>query len=775
MLLNMFSIKSPIRIKQFAMLLLLCISMSYVKAQTTILTQTFDFPALFPPFGWTNTMVAGAGAPGNWSRVTTGGSPIQEPHSDPAEAKFNSYYYAAGTAGDLSSEVIDFTTVGTYTVNFWMYRDAGNGNDKMEVYVNTTQASAGGTLIGTVNRKTSLTPFVATAGWYNYTFTIPSSYITATNYVTFKGISDYGFNIYLDDITVVRDVITIPSCATGFSPVAGAVDVCSNTTLSWDVTPFATGYKLSLGNNAPNYNNVANNLDLGNVVSYSALLLNSTFYKWRIRPYNENGNAIGCLQNSFTTGIDVCYCIPQFIEPNCVSLDFIDDVYTTGAFTNISNLNTGCAGDANNYSYYSAFTIVGIKGSIFNLNLQSGAEYPQGYGVWADWNHDGDFNDAGEFVFQSATPTTAIVIAPITVPLGSTIGVTRLRIRAFYNEAPLATQACALWNEGESEDYNIQVTDCVITNYYFDGDGDGYGNPFAIFTTCIPPVGYVINNSDCNDASFAVNPGAPELCNGMDDNCNVTIDEGAAIAVVTPTGATTVCKGTNLILNANTGVGFTYQWTRNGGNVTGATASTYNVTKSGSYAVKVTVPGGCLATSTAISCTVTASPNASISTPEGTNLCGLPDLDLVANTGVGFTYIWIKNGIIVPGITTQIYAVSTIGDYRVKVTNAAGCSKTSAIKTVTTSCKIGETINDLNAYPNPSANLVNISFNLSGAIDGTLILTDMLGRNLINYDINFIGGFYNDVINVSAFAEGVYYITIISGNTKVVKEIIVSR
>ena len=737
--------------------------------------NSFDFPALFPPMGWTNTKVAGTGAPGTWARVTTGGAPIQEPHSDPAEARFNSYYYPAGTECDLSSEVVDLSVLGTYTVNFWLYRDAGNGNDKMEVYVNTTQQSAGGTLIGTIYRKKSLSPVAPTEGWYNYSFTIPASYNTATNYITFKGVSDYGFNIFLDDIAVVKNVVSIPSCASGNFPLDGAIDVCSNATVSWDIVPYATGYKLTMGNNAPNYNNVAANLDLGNALSYSALLDNNTVYKWRVRPYNENGSAVSCYQNTFTTAADVCYCTPAFIEPNCTSLDFIDNVYTTGAFSNISNMNTGCGGEDFNYTYFDALTIVAVRGASFTLNLQSGIEYEQGYGVWADWNQDGDFDDADEFVFQSATPTIALVSGLINVPLTASLGVTRFRIRAFYNELPLASQSCVLWNEGESEDYNIEVQECTEADYYFDGDGDGYGNPFAVFTTCIPPVGYVINNDDCDDANASVNPGAPELCNGADDNCNITIDEDAVTAVVTPAGATSVCKGTSLILNANTGPGFTYQWTRNGANLAGATGISYSVTKSGNYAVKVTAPGGCLATSASIACTVTASPKAVINTPEGTDLCGLTDLDLVANAGAGYTYVWYKNGVLIAGATTQTYAASTIGDYRVRVTNAAGCNKTSPIKVVTASCKVDNAATVFEVYPNPASSTLNVVFETTNTESATITLTNMLGQQLIKETIQLQNNVYQNQFDVSQLAAGIYYIAIENNNDIQVKEIVITK
>jgi Putative metal-binding motif len=38
--------------------------------------------------------------------------------------------------------------------------------------------------------------------------------------------------------------------------------------------------------------------------------------------------------------------------------------------------------------------------------------------------------------------------------------------------------------------------------------------------------GWSLDCNDCNDEDPAVNPGAEEICNGIDDNCNGTIDEG---------------------------------------------------------------------------------------------------------------------------------------------------------------------------------------------------------------------------------------------------------
>ncbi|MBP6511230.1 MAG: T9SS type A sorting domain-containing protein [Bacteroidia bacterium] len=72
------------------------------------------------------------------------------------------------------------------------------------------------------------------------------------------------------------------------------------------------------------------------------------------------------------------------------------------------------------------------------------------------------------------------------------------------------------------------VSPLLVTTYYADVDGDGFGDPNNSIVSALPtpPPGYVVNSSDCNDASSAIYPGAPELCNNIDDNCNLSVDEG---------------------------------------------------------------------------------------------------------------------------------------------------------------------------------------------------------------------------------------------------------
>jgi hypothetical protein len=61
---------------------------------------------------------------------------------------------------------------------------------------------------------------------------------------------------------------------------------------------------------------------------------------------------------------------------------------------------------------------------------------------------------------------------------------------------------------------------------YRDADGDGFGDPAVAFPSCdgsIPP-GYVAADTDCDDQNAAVHPGATEVCNGVDDDCDGIVD-----------------------------------------------------------------------------------------------------------------------------------------------------------------------------------------------------------------------------------------------------------
>jgi len=62
--------------------------------------------------------------------------------------------------------------------------------------------------------------------------------------------------------------------------------------------------------------------------------------------------------------------------------------------------------------------------------------------------------------------------------------------------------------------------------YYKDFDNDSFGNSSISIKTTTNPVGYVADNTDCDDTNSNIFPGASEIFNQKDDNCDGQIDEG---------------------------------------------------------------------------------------------------------------------------------------------------------------------------------------------------------------------------------------------------------
>jgi hypothetical protein len=68
--------------------------------------------------------------------------------------------------------------------------------------------------------------------------------------------------------------------------------------------------------------------------------------------------------------------------------------------------------------------------------------------------------------------------------------------------------------------------------------------------------------------------------------------------------ASIVCQGQSTLLSTNIVAGSSYQWQKNGVNISGATTANYSATSAGSYAVIVTNSGGCSTASNAVALTL---------------------------------------------------------------------------------------------------------------------------------------------------------------------------
>jgi hypothetical protein len=94
---------------------------------------------------------------------------------------------------------------------------------------------------------------------------------------------------------------------------------------------------------------------------------------------------------------------------------------------------------------------------------------------------------------------------------------------------PGASETC----NGTDDDCDGNTDEAAVdaVAWYPDSDGDGKGNTLATATlVCGTPVGFVKDNTDCNDTDPAVKPGAVERCNGLDDNCDGAVPANEADA-----------------------------------------------------------------------------------------------------------------------------------------------------------------------------------------------------------------------------------------------------
>jgi gliding motility-associated-like protein len=100
-----------------------------------------------------------------------------------------------------------------------------------------------------------------------------------------------------------EDVTSPPACTIMSNPVNGAINVNIAANISWNYSPTATGYRISIST-VSGTGNIENDLNVLNVLSYNPILdlPPSTQIFVQITPYNENGDLSPCPEQSFTTG-----------------------------------------------------------------------------------------------------------------------------------------------------------------------------------------------------------------------------------------------------------------------------------------------------------------------------------------------------------------------------------------------------------------------------------------------------------------------------------------
>jgi hypothetical protein len=238
--------------------------------------------------------------------------------------------------------------------------------------------------------------------------------------------------------------------------------------------------------------------------------------------------------------------------------------------------------------------------------------------------------------------------------------------------------------------------------------------------------------------------------------------------------AGTICSGTSVTFTAtptNGGASPTYQWKKNGTNISGATNPSFTATTSGTYTLMVTNNCGKTATSNGISVTVNPLPAAKISPTDTVTICSGDSILLQSNTNTGLTYQWLKNGTAIAGATNSSFKAKTTGNYKVTIMKTStGCKKTSApTRVVVVAClsKGSVTPNNqvIKLYPNPSTNNFHIS--IAGYSSGNYYLSvyDNNARLIANTKIDAA-----DFSFGSDLKQGIYLVQIRKDNAVIYEE-----
>ncbi|MDP2305459.1 MAG: MopE-related protein [Pseudomonadota bacterium] len=97
-----------------------------------------------------------------------------------------------------------------------------------------------------------------------------------------------------------------------------------------------------------------------------------------------------------------------------------------------------------------------------------------------------------------------------------------------YGDPGADVQACLAPDGYVADDQDCDDADAARnpdTVWYIDYDRDGYGSDTFTLAQCEQPANYYAAADDCDDGDDAIHPGAIEVCNGADDDCDALVDD----------------------------------------------------------------------------------------------------------------------------------------------------------------------------------------------------------------------------------------------------------
>jgi hypothetical protein len=270
--------------------------------------------------------------------------------------------------------------------------------------------------------------------------------INSTHYYATQTLASCESNSRLD---VTASLITSPSITS--NPSDKSIASGNNTSFSVTASNSPTSYTWEVSSDGgTNWSTLSNGGVYTNTTTATLNITGAPIgmngYKYRAKATN----ACGTSSVSTLATLTVAYCT----HTNSTNTTYyISNFSTTSGVTNITNNTSGFS--ANGYGNFTAQTVTQLRGSSVNFSITSG-NGTMNYGIWVDWNNDGDFVDAGEQVHLTNTMVNT-TSGTITVPAGATLGNLRMRVTCEYMSG--SAVYCTGGAYTECEDYTFVVTD----------------------------------------------------------------------------------------------------------------------------------------------------------------------------------------------------------------------------------------------------------------------------------------------------------------------------
>ncbi|WP_309640728.1 GEVED domain-containing protein [Flavobacterium sp.] len=228
-----------------------------------------------------------------------------------------------------------------------------------------------------------------------------------------NGAADIDF--FIDNFIVELIPVLPPNCATALVPANAATNVIRNSSFTWSAaTGSPTSYDVYFGTstNPPLVNNTT-----GLTYTPATMAANTTYF-WKIVAKNANGDAIGCLEQSFATGSTITYCTSVPSSNDGLGITAVVLGATNFTIPDVT------------YQDNSASPVSFVQNGSSNVQITFATGFTYDSHVWIDFNDDGDFLDSGEKVYTgvstAANPTT--LNASFTMPLSAPVGAHKMRI-----------------------------------------------------------------------------------------------------------------------------------------------------------------------------------------------------------------------------------------------------------------------------------------------------------------------------------------------------------